>query len=127
MKEIIATIKAPQAIGPYSQGIKIKCSNLIFCSGQVAIDPATKQLVGQTAAEQCRQVMHNLGEILKAAGVGFNSVVKTTVYLSDLSDFAEVNEVYATFFDKRPPARATIQVSKLPLDAKVEIDAIAAL
>ena len=125
MKEIIATLKAPQAIGPYSQGIKISCSNLVFCSGQVALDPETKQVVGKTAAEQCRQVIKNLGEILKAGGAGYENVVKTTVYLSDIGDFKAVNEVYAEFFDRQPPARATVQVARLPLDVKVEIDAIA--
>ncbi len=127
MKEIIATSKAPQAIGPYSQGIKVSCTQLLFCSGQVAIDPETKQVVGNTAAEQCRQVLKNLGEILKAGGAGYNNVVKTTMYLVDMADFKAVNEVYATFFDKQPPARATVQVSRLPLDAKVEIDAIAVI
>lgn len=127
MKEVIATLKAPQAIGPYSQGIKISCSNLIFCSGQAAIDPETKKIIGDTAAEQCRQVLKNLGEILKAAGAGYDNIVKTTMYLSDMNDFKSVNEVYASFFDKQPPARATVQVSRLPLDAKVEIDAIAVI
>jgi len=127
MKEIIITDKAPQAIGPYSQGTKAKCSNLLFCSGQVAIDPSTKKIVGNTAAEQCRQVMKNLGEILKSGGAGYTDVVKTTIYLADLADFSSVNEVYAAFFDKHPPARATVQVSRLPLDAKVEIDAIAVI
>ncbi len=125
MKEIIETLKAPQAIGPYSQGVKVPCSNLLFCSGQVAIDPETKQVVGTTAAEQCRQVIKNLGEILKAGGAGDDDVVKTTVYLADMADFKAVNEVYAEFFDRQPPARATVQVARLPLDAKVEIDAIA--
>ena len=127
MREIISTVKAPQAIGPYSQGIKVQCSNLLFCSGQVAIDPETKQVVGTTAAEQCRQVMKNLGEILKAGGAGYNNVVKTTIYLADMADFKAVNEVYAEFFDRQPPARATVQAARLPLDAKVEIDAIAAI
>lgn len=125
MKEVIATGKAPQAIGPYSQGVKIKCTQMIFCSGQVAIDPATKKLVGSTAAEQCKQVMKNLSEVLRTAGVGFESVVKTTIYLADLNDYPDVNQVYATFFEKNPPARAAIQAVRLPLDAKVEIDAIA--
>ncbi len=127
MKEIIATANAPQAIGPYSQGIKIACSKFLFCSGQVALDPSTKKIVGDTAAEQCRQVMKNLGEILKSGGSGFSDVVKTTIYLADMSDFSSVNEVYAAYFDKQPPARATVQVSRLPLDAKVEIDAIAVI
>ncbi len=127
MREVIATTKAPQAIGPYSQGIKAPSSHLVFCSGQVAIDPQTKQIVGNTAAEQCRQVLKNLGEILKAGGAGYDNVVKTTMYLTDMADFNAVNEVYATFFGNHPPARATVQVSRLPLDVKVEIDAIAIL
>ena len=127
MKEIIATVKAPQAIGPYSQGIKVTCSGLLFCSGQVAIDPETKQIVRKTASEQCRQALKNLGEILKAGGAGYNSVVKTTMYLADLADFKAVNEVYTEFFERQPPARSTVQVARLPLDAKVEIDAIAAI
>jgi 2-iminobutanoate/2-iminopropanoate deaminase len=125
MKEVISTLKAPPAIGPYSQGTKSAGGQLIFCSGQVAIDPSTKQLVGETAAEQCKQVMKNLGEVLKAAGAGYNNIVKTTIYLLDMSDFKSVNESYASFFEKDPPARATVQVARLPLDAKVEIDAIA--
>lgn len=127
MKEIISTAKAPQAIGPYSQGVKVPCSNLVFCSGQVAIDPATKQVVGNTAALQCRQVLKNLGEILKAGGAGYENVVKTTMYLTDMADFKAVNEVYAAFFDNHFPARATVQVARLPLDVKVEIDAIAVI
>jgi reactive intermediate/imine deaminase len=127
VKEVIATATAPQAIGPYSQGIKAAASKLLFCSGQVAIDPATKKLTGESAAEQCRQVMKNLGEILKAGGAGYNDVVRTTIFLTDMADFKSVNEIYAAFFDKEPPARATVQVARLPLDAKVEIDAIALL
>jgi 2-iminobutanoate/2-iminopropanoate deaminase len=125
MKEIISTGKAPQAIGPYSQAVKAKCPQLVFCSGQIAIDPVTKNIVGDTAAEQCKQVMKNLSEVLRSAGVGFENVVKTTIYLSDIKDFASVNEVYGSFFEKQPPARATVEVSRLPLDAKVEIDAVA--
>lgn len=125
MKEIISTGKAPQAIGPYSQAVKAKCPQLVFCSGQIAIDPATKKVVGDTAAEQCRQVMKNLNEVLRSAGVGFENVVKTTIYLSDMKDFASVNEVYGSIFEKQPPARATVEVARLPLDVKVEIDAIA--
>ena len=127
MKEIITTVRAPQAIGPYSQGIKATCSSVLFCSGQVAIDSETKQIAGKTAAEQCRQVLKNLGEILKAGGAGYNNVVKTTMYLTDMADFKAVNEVYAEFFDRQPPARTTVQAARLPLNAKVEIDAIAVI
>src|SRR5574341_425877 len=112
MKNIVATIRAPQAIGAYSQGIKSSGAELLFCSGQVAIDAATKQLTGETAAEQCRQVLKNLGEILKAGGAGYDNVVKTTIYLADMADFKAVNEVYARFFEKQPPARATVQLSR---------------
>jgi len=127
MKEAIATAKAPPAIGPYSQGIKHTAGTMIFCSGQVALDPVTKQITGSTAAEQCKQVMKNLGEVLKSAGAGYNDIVKTSIFLLDMEDFKSINEVYAGFFDKIPPARATVQVSRLPLDAKVEIDAIAVI
>ena len=127
MKEAIQTSKAPQAIGPYSQAIKTDCSKLVFCSGQIPLDPQTKKIVGETAAEQCRQVMNNLKEVIKAAGGTFENVVKTTIFLTDMTDFAEVNEVYAAYFESNPPARATIQAAGLPMAVKVEIDAILAL
>lgn len=127
MGEAVNTSKAPAAVGPYSQAVKVQCSSLVFCSGQVAIDPATGKLVGETASEQCRQAMINLGEVLKAAGADFSKVVKTTIFLADMADFKAVNEVYATYFKAAPPARATFQVAGLPLGARVEIEAIAAL
>lgn len=127
MKEIISTKKAPAAIGPYSQAVRTDCVNLVFCSGQIALDSETMEIVGQTAAEQTRKVMDNLSAVLQASGAGLNNIVKTTIYLSDMDDFAAVNEVYAGYFDAEPPARATVQVSRLPKDVKVEIDAIAAL
>ncbi len=127
MKEAIQTSNAPQAIGPYSQAIKTDCSKLVFCSGQIPLDPQTKKIVGETAAEQCRQVMDNLGEVIKAAGGTFENVVKTTIFLTDLKDFAQVNEVYGAYFESDPPARATIQAAGLPLAVKVEIDAILAI
>lgn len=127
MKEIISTKKAPAAIGPYSQAVLTDCVNLLFCSGQIALDAETMEIVGQTAAEQTRKVMDNLSAVLQASGAGLNNIVKTTIYLSDMDDFAAVNEVYAGYFDAEPPARATVQVSRLPKDVKVEIDAIAAL
>ena len=127
MKEAIQTSNAPQAIGPYSQAIKTDCSKLVFCSGQIPLDPQTKKIVGETAAEQCRQVMNNLDEVIKAAGGTLENVVKTTIFLADMKDFAEVNEVYAAYFESIPPARATIQAAGLPMAVKVEIDAIVAL
>jgi len=122
----IATGRAPQAIGPYSQAIR--AGNLLFCSGQVALDPATGELVapGDVAA-QTERVLDNLGAVLEAAGVDFDAVVKTTIFLADMADFAAVNDVYAKRFRGEPPARATVQVSRLPRDARVEIDAIATL
>jgi len=127
VKEAIQTSNAPQAIGPYSQAIKTDCSKLVFCSGQIPLDPQTKKIVGETAAEQCRQVMDNLNEVIKAAGGTFENVVKTTIFLTDLKDFAQVNEVYGAYFESDPPARATIQAAGLPMAVKVEIDAILAI
>ena len=120
---IIKTTQAPEAIGPYSQAVT--AGDLVFCSGQIPLDPATMNLIGQTAAEQTAQVLTNLSEVLKAAGSGLEKVVKTTVFLSDMNDFAEMNEVYAKFFGDHKPARATVEVARLPKDVKVEIDCIA--
>ena len=123
MKEIITTNNAPGAIGPYSQAIK--AGNLVFCSGQIPIDPATGEFVSEAVAEQTEQVLKNLGEVLKAAGTSLDNVVKTTVFLADMNDFAEMNEVYGRYFSENKPARATVQAARLPRDAKVEIDCIA--
>jgi 2-iminobutanoate/2-iminopropanoate deaminase len=123
--ETISTEKAPGAIGPYSQAIKT--GNMIFCSGQIPIDPATGEFVSQRVAEQTEQVLKNLNAVLEAAGTDLNSVIKTTVFLADMNDFAEMNEVYARFFSENKPARATVQATRLPRDAKVEIDCIAAV
>ena len=120
---IIKTTQAPEAIGPYSQAVV--AGNLVFCSGQIPLDPATMNLIGQTAAEQTAQVLTNLSEVLKAADSGLEKVVKTTVFLSDMNDFAEMNEVYAKFFGDHKPARATVEVARLPKDVKVEIECIA--
>ena len=125
MKEIISTENAPGAIGPYSQAVKT--GNMVFCSGQIPIDPATGEFVSSDVAEQARQVLKNLSAVLEAAGTNFNSVVKTTVFLADMNDFAAVNEVYAEFFNDNKPARATIQAARLPRDARVEIVCIAIL
>ena len=123
MKEIISTENAPGAIGPYSQAIK--AGGMVFCSGQIPIDPATGQFVSEVVSEQTEQVLKNLSEVLKAAGTSLDSVVKTTVFLADMNDFAEMNEVYGRFFSENKPARATVQAARLPRDARVEIECIA--
>lgn len=123
MKEIISTEKAPGAIGPYSQAIK--AGNMIFCSGQIPIDPQTGNFVSEDIAEQTRQVFKNLTAVLEAAQASLNNVVKTTVFLADMNDFAAMNEVYAEFFNENKPARATVQAARLPRDARVEIECIA--
>jgi 2-iminobutanoate/2-iminopropanoate deaminase len=127
MREAIKTDQAPAALGPYSQAIKVRGGTLIFSSGQIALDPKTGNLVGATAAEQTVQVMENLKAVFEAAGGKLSDVVRTTIFLTDMNDFAAVNEVYARFFTQNPPARATVQVARLPKDARVEIDAIAVL
>ena len=119
----IATEDAPAAIGPYSQAVKM--GKWVFCSGQIPLDPASGEIVGTTAAEQAQRVLANLAAVLDAAGAGFKRVVKTTIYLKDLGDFTAVNEVYAGAFGDHRPARATVEVSRLPKDVLVEIDAIA--
>jgi 2-iminobutanoate/2-iminopropanoate deaminase len=125
MAEIISTENAPGAIGPYSQAIKT--GGFIFCSGQIPIDPATGNFVSDDVAEQTEQVLKNLEAVLKAGGAGLENVVKTTVFLADMNDFAVMNEVYGRFFGDVKPARATVQAARLPRDAKVEIDCIAAV
>ena len=124
-REVIATDGAPKAIGPYSQAVRM--GDLLFCSGQIPLDPATGQLVTEDIAAQTRQVFANLGAVLAAAGSSFAQVARTTVYLADMSDFAAMNEVYATYFDSPAPARSTIQAAGLPRNARVEIDLIAVL
>jgi len=123
MREAVATDQAPKAIGPYSQAVIV--DHWVFCSGQIPLDPHTGQLVDGDVAAQTRQVFSNLQQVLVAAGVGFEHVVKTTVYLADMNDFAAMNEVYATMFASPAPARSTIQAARLPRDARVEIDVIA--
>ena len=122
MKEI-KTPDAPEAIGPYSQAVK--SGDLVFLSGQIPIDPKTGNIIEGGIAAQTRQVLENLCAVLKAANLDMTNVVKTTVYLTDLSTFTEMNETYATFFKEPFPARATVQVSKLPKDVQIEIDATA--
>lgn len=123
MKEIIQTEQAPKAIGPYSQAIRT--NGFVFASGQIPIDPETGKFVAGGIAEQTEQVIKNLSRVLEAAGSGLNQVIKTTVYLADMEDFAAMNEVYGRFFSEEPPARATVEAARLPRDARVEIEVIA--
>ena len=123
MKRIIKTEDAPKAIGPYSQAVV--AGGFVFASGQIPTDPATGQFVEGGISEQTRQVLRNLSKVLEAAGTGLERVVKTTVFLADMDDFAAMNEVYARFFKGNPPARSTVQAARLPRDARVEIDVIA--
>jgi 2-iminobutanoate/2-iminopropanoate deaminase len=123
MNEVISTDGAPGAIGPYSQAIK--AGGLVFCSGQIPIDTATGEFVPGGVAEQTEQVLKNLSEVLKAAGTSLENVVKTTVFLADMNDFAAMNEVYGKYFSSNKPARATVQAARLPRDARVEIECVA--
>lgn len=123
-RTVVSTKSAPAAIGPYSQAIR--AGGLLFCSGQVALDPATGTLVGgDDVAAQTRRVLDNLAAVLEAGGASFDSVVKATIFLKDMNDFATVNEIYAERFRAAPPARSTVEVSRLPKDVKVEIELIA--
>jgi 2-iminobutanoate/2-iminopropanoate deaminase len=123
MKEQVRTEMAPGALGPYSQAIK--ANGFVFASGQVGLDPATGQVVEGGIREQTERVLKNLAAVLEAAGSSMAKAVKTSVFLSDLTDFAEMNEVYAGFFPSPPPARSTVEVSRLPKDVRIEIDIIA--
>src|SRR2546422_6115398 len=123
MRELITTKDAPQAIGPYSQAIR--ANGFVFVSGQVAIDPATQQVITGEVAAQTERVLKNLSAILKAAGTGLEKVVRATVFLKNMGDFTAMNEVYARYFSSQPPARSTVEVSGLPKDVLVEIDVIA--
>jgi 2-iminobutanoate/2-iminopropanoate deaminase len=125
MRQPVATPSAPKAIGPYSQAIASRGARTVWLSGQIPLDPATGELVPGDVVAQATRVMANLGAVLAAAGASFEHVVRCTIYLVDLADFAKVNEVYARSFRKDPPARATVQVAALPRGARVEIDAIA--
>ncbi len=122
-RRIVKTEGAPQAIGPYSQAVV--AGGFVYASGQIPIDPATGQFVEGGVREQTAQVLRNLSEVLEAAGSDLARVVKTTVFLADMNDFAAMNEVYATFFAEGPPARSTVQAARLPRDARVEIDVVA--
>jgi 2-iminobutanoate/2-iminopropanoate deaminase len=123
-KSAVLAPDAPRAIGPYSHAIRT--GQLLFISGQVPIDPATGNLIDGDISAQTQRVMNNLDAVLKAGGLSFQHVVRTTIFLADMTDFAAVNAIYGTFFSEPYPARATVQVSRLPKDARVEIDAIAA-
>lgn len=123
MRDVISTPDAPKAIGPYSQAIR--ANGFVFVSGQVAIDPATQQVISGDVAAQTERIMKNLSVILKAAGSGLDRVVKSTVFLKNMGDFAAMNEVYGRYFPKEPPARSTVEVARLPKDVLVEIDVIA--
>lgn len=125
IKQIVNTDKAPAAIGPYAQANKI--GNMVFTSGQIPILPETGEIVQGDIKAQVKQVLDNLQEVLKAAGTNMDNVVKTTIFLKDMNDFAAVNEVYAQYFPQNYPARSTVQVAKLPKDAGVEIEAVASL
>lgn len=122
-KQPMRTERAPQAIGPYSQAVK--AGGFLFISGQIPIDPATGEVVQGDTAAQAERVLHNIRNILDDSGAALQDVVKTTVFLVDLSDFAAVNEVYGNFFHTEPPARAAVEVSRLPKDVRVEIEAVA--
>lgn len=124
---IIATELAPKAIGAYSQAVIVEADRLIFISGQLGLDPDTMQMVSGGVAAETEQALKNLKAILTEGGSALSSVVKATIFLADINDFAEVNKIYASFFENEPPARAAFAVGDLPLGAKVEIEAIAAL
>jgi 2-iminobutanoate/2-iminopropanoate deaminase len=123
--EILSTDKAPAAIGPYSQAVK--CGNMLFCSGQIPLDPLSGELVAGDITLQAEQVMNNIAAVLSAAGAGFDDIVKTTIYLVDMADFAAVNEVYGRCFTAHKPARSTVAVKSLPRAAMLEIEVLAAL
>ena len=125
MREAIAPPDGPKALGPYSPAIR--AGNLLFLSGQIPLNPATGELVQGDITAQTEQVMRNIGALLKAAGAGFDQVVRTTVYMADLNEFDGMNAVYTRYVGTPPPARATVQVARLPRDVKIEIDAIAVL
>jgi 2-iminobutanoate/2-iminopropanoate deaminase len=124
-REIVQAPGAPAAIGPYSHAVS--AAGLLFCSGQIPLDPSTGELVGETPAEQARRCLENLNAVCDAAGTALQRALRLTIYMTDLAAFAEVNEMYATFFESDPPARVTVGVAQLPKGAQVEIDAIVAL
>jgi len=123
MRAVVSTNNAPKAIGPYSQAIR--AAGLVFVSGQIAIDPATQQLIAGDVAAQTERVLNNISAILREAATSLDRVVKTTVFLKNMGDFAAMNEVYGRFFTSQPPARSTVEAARLPRDVQVEIDVIA--
>lgn len=123
LKKIVNTDKAPSAIGPYSQAVVHQ--NTIYCSGQIALDPETMELVSENVEEQSTQVMQNIEQILLEAGSSFSKVLKCSIFLADMDDFSAVNEIYGSYFPENPPARETVEVSRLPKDVKIEISCIA--
>lgn len=123
--DILSTDKAPAAIGPYSQAVK--CGNLLYCSGQIPLDPITGEMIAGDITQQAVLVMRNIGAVLTAAGIGFDDVIKTTIYLVDMADFAAVNEVYGGCFSDHKPARSTVAVNSLPRGALLEIEVIASV
>lgn len=124
MKNVINTKNAPAAIGPYSQGISVEGGRTVFLSGQIALDPATGQMITGGVEAEAKQVMKNIEALLKEVGATFENVVKTTIFLKDFNDFTTVNQIYGAFFPKNPPARSTVEVARLPRDAKIEIECI---
>ena len=124
-KTVISTTSAPEAIGPYSQAVS--ANGFVFCSGQVPFEPSTMELVSGSITEETKRCVQNLEAVLKEAGSDLSKVVKTTIYVTNMDDFAEVNEAYATFFSSEPPARATVGVAALPKGARVEIECIATI
>lgn len=123
MKKIISTSEAPAAVGPYSQAVRV--GSTIYCAGQIPLDPKSGQIVPGDIGAQTRRVLDNIAAVLRSEGVTFENVAKTTIFLTDLSDFQTVNEIYGSYFKNQPPARSTVQVSALPKGANVEIEAIA--
>jgi 2-iminobutanoate/2-iminopropanoate deaminase len=123
MKKIISTTEAPAAVGPYSQAVR--AGSTIYCAGQIPLDPKSGQIVSQDISEQTRRVLDSVTAILRAEGLTFENIVKTTIFLTDLADFQTVNEVYGSYFKEEPPARSTVQVAALPKGARVEIEVIA--
>jgi 2-iminobutanoate/2-iminopropanoate deaminase len=124
-KSVIRTDRAPKAIGPYSQAVAVSSQRLVFTAGQIAIDPRTEEITAGGVEEQTRRVLLNLQAVLDSAGTGLENVVKTTVFLKDMNDFKGMNRVYETFFRTNPPARSTVEVSRLPKDVLVEIECVA--
>jgi len=123
MKKIISTGDAPAAVGSYSQAVRV--GSTVYCAGQIPLDPKSGQIVSKDVSDQTRRVLDNIRAILKAEGLSFENIVKTTIFLTDLADFQTVNEIYASYFKQAPPARSTVQVAALPKGARIEIEAIA--